>query len=167
MLVPKTVFWSRIWSKTFKKKKSSKKMCWVIFSYKNWTFGIWEHIVRYQRTLMLPIFFPFWTAYLPWTETLLYPLYICVFTRPLYIWFLMTIRHVTCLGSWHHLSQMSLLLMIWRQVAMSFYCWYNSNTHNETFQQQCIVLSLVLKKLKRVWKKGPFLGFLWKLSRFA
>ena len=34
--------------------------------------GFWEHILRYQRTLMFPIFFPFWTAYLPWTETLLY-----------------------------------------------------------------------------------------------
>ena len=35
--------------------------------------GFREHIVRYQRTLMFPIFFfPFWTAYLPWTETLLY-----------------------------------------------------------------------------------------------
>ena len=40
MLFQKTVFWSWIWSKNLQKKEKfhSKKFCWVIFSYKNWTY---------------------------------------------------------------------------------------------------------------------------------
>ena len=58
---------------TKKIKLSSKKKCveWF-FPIQIECIGFWEHSVRYQRTLMFPIFFPFWTAYLPWTETLLY-----------------------------------------------------------------------------------------------
>ena len=62
---PKTVFWSRILSKTLQKKIKIKKnvIQKIIFSYKNVIYLFLKAIVRYQCTLMFPIFFPFWTVF--------------------------------------------------------------------------------------------------------
>ena len=74
---PKNSFLSRIWSKNIQKTKMFIQNFFVewFFPTKIERIDFWEHSGRYQRTLMFPtFFFPFWTAYLPWTQTLLYRL---------------------------------------------------------------------------------------------
>ena len=61
-----------LYEKITQQKKSKKNVLSGFFHIKIERIGFWEHILRYQRTLMFPIFFPFWTAYLPCTETLFY-----------------------------------------------------------------------------------------------
>ena len=58
MLVQKTFFWSRIWSKNLQKTKIVIQKLFVewFFPIKIVRIGFWEHSVRYQRTLMSPIF---------------------------------------------------------------------------------------------------------------
>ena len=72
MLVQKNSFLEQNLIEKHMKKVIQKKFVKWFFHIKIKHIGFWEHIVRYQRTLMIPIFFLFWTAYLPWTETLFY-----------------------------------------------------------------------------------------------
>ena len=59
MLFQKTVFGSQIWVKNLQKKTKfiQKKNVLSGFLHIEINVGFWEHIVRYQRTQIFPIFF--------------------------------------------------------------------------------------------------------------
>ena len=70
MLVQETVSWSQIWSKNLQNSKfSSKKMCWVIFSYKKWTYCFLGAYCEITAQTDVPNIFSILNC-LQWTETL-------------------------------------------------------------------------------------------------
>ena len=72
-MVVKKKFWSRIWSKTLQKKNVIQKNMSSGFFIINFTYWFWRGCCEISVHTDVPnLFFPFWTACLPWTKTLLY-----------------------------------------------------------------------------------------------